>query len=60
MLPYVRGTPQNSSPKLGEPTNAARAEAKFTLIMPCKEEEDEVKVVEDRRGMKKGACKKNY
>ena len=28
----------NSSPELGEPTNEARAEIKFTLIMPCKEE----------------------
>lgn len=27
---------------LGEPTNEASAEEKFILIMPCKEEEDEV------------------
>ena len=27
-----------------EPTNEARVEAKFTLIMPCKEEEDKVSV----------------
>ena len=27
-----------------EPTNEASAEAKFTLIMPCKEEEDKVNV----------------
>ena len=34
----------NSSPELGELTNAARAEGKLTCIMPCKEEDDEVKV----------------
>ena len=28
----------------GEPTNEASAEEKFILIMPCKEEEDEVNV----------------
>ena len=27
-----------------EPTNEASAEAKFTLIMPCEEEEDKVNV----------------
>lgn len=29
---------------LGEPKNEASAEEKFILIMPCKEEEDEVNV----------------
>ena len=27
-----------------EPTNEASAESEFTLIMPCKEEEDKVNV----------------
>ena len=40
------------SPKLGEPTLEARAEGKLVCIMPCKEEEDEVKVSEGG-----GVCK---
>jgi hypothetical protein len=35
-----------SSPVLGELTNETRAEGKLVCIMPCKEEEDEVKVHE--------------
>ena len=41
----------NSSPKLGELTNKARAKGKLACIMPCKEEEDEVKVHEEGRGL---------
>ena len=40
----------NYSPVLGEPTLEARAESKLVCIMPCKEEEDEVKVSKGRRG----------
>jgi hypothetical protein len=37
---------------IGGPTNAASTEGKFICIMPCKEEEDEVKVPARRRGSK--------
>ena len=39
---------------IGEPTNEARAESKFICIMPCKEEEDEVKLSVGLRGLNKG------
>ena len=39
------------SPKLEEPTLEARAEGKLVCIMPCKKEEDEVKVSKGLRGM---------
>ena len=39
------------SPKLGEPTLEARAEGKLVCIMPCKKEEDEVKVSKGLKGM---------
>jgi hypothetical protein len=43
--------PINSSPELGELTLEARVEGKLACIIPCKEEEDEVKVTERGRGL---------
>ena len=47
---YQLSTFNYSSPVLGELTLEASAEGKLACIMPCKEEEDKVKVSEGRRG----------